>query len=91
MNTALHLDRPIEREVTPHQTLDARSLSEHLRHELVCEALENLPSGATFRYIVGQYPIVLMEELLQRYGSRRLKYRFVESDGDHVVIDITLH
>ncbi|MBK7791774.1 MAG: DUF2249 domain-containing protein [Betaproteobacteria bacterium] len=73
----------------PAQTLDARSLSEHLRHELVCEALEQLPSGATFRYIGGQYPIVLMEEILLRYGAR-LTYRFVESDADHVVIDLTL-
>jgi uncharacterized protein (DUF2249 family) len=76
--------------MAPLQTLDARSLSEHLRHELVCEALEKLPSGATFRYIGGQYPIVLMEEVLQRYGSR-LTYRFVESDADHVVIDLTLY
>ena len=73
----------------PVQTLDARSISEHLRHDLVCEALEKLPSGGTFRYIGGTHPIVLMEELLQRYGPR-LAYRFVECDGDHVVIDFTL-
>ena len=73
----------------PLQTLDARSLSEHLRHDLVCEALEKLPSGGTFRYIGGAHPIVLMEELLQRYGSR-IGYRFVESDADHDVIDFTL-
>ena len=73
----------------PHSTLDARSISEHLRHELVCEALEKLPSGGTFRYIGGTHPIVLMEELLQRYGPR-LAYRFVDSDADHVVIDFTL-
>ena len=74
---------------TPFATLDARSISEHLRHDLVCEALAKLPSGGTFRYIGGTHPIVLMEELLQRYGPR-LAYRFVDSDADHVVIDFTL-
>ena len=50
---------------------------------------KSCPSGGTFRYIGGEYPIVLMEELLERYGIA-LGYRFVESDADHVVIDLTL-
>lgn len=74
---------------TPLRTFDARCLSGRVRHQVVCEAMEDLPSGGTFRYIGSEYPIVLMEELADRYGNR-LTHRFVDSDADHVVIDLTL-
>lgn len=77
------------RTTTPLHTFDARCLSARMRHEVVCEAMESLPSGGTFRYIGSEYPIVLMEELADRYGSR-LSHQFVASDADHVVIDLTL-
>jgi uncharacterized protein (DUF2249 family) len=78
-----------ERTTAPLQTFDARCISGRMRHEVVCEAMENLPSGGTFRYIGSEYPIVLMEELIERYGSR-LAHKVVESDADHVVMDLTL-
>jgi uncharacterized protein (DUF2249 family) len=77
------------RTTAPLQTFDARCLSGRVRHEVVCEAMENLPSGGTFRYIGSEYPIVLMEELADRYGSR-LAHKVVDSDADHVVMDLTL-
>ena len=78
-----------DRSAPPLQTFDARCISGRMRHEVVCEAMEALPSGGTFRYIGSEYPIVLMEELAERYGSR-LAHKFVDSDADHVVIDLTL-
>jgi uncharacterized protein (DUF2249 family) len=78
-----------DRTATPLRTFDARCISGRMRHDVVCEAMEDLPSGGTFRYIGSEYPIVLMEELADRYGDR-LTHRFVASDADHVVIDLTL-
>jgi hypothetical protein len=33
----------------PYRVFDARSISRRMRHEIVYEALEQLPPGATFR------------------------------------------
>ena len=73
----------------PFRVFDARSVSRRLRHEVVYEALDELPAGATFRYIGAYYPIGLMEQLVHRYG-RRLTHRFVEVGTDRVVIDLAL-
>jgi uncharacterized protein (DUF2249 family) len=78
-----------ERATAPLRTFDARCISGRMRHEVVYEAMEALPSGGTFRYIGSEYPIVLMEELVERYGNR-LAHKVVDSDADHVVMDLTL-
>jgi uncharacterized protein (DUF2249 family) len=71
------------------RVFDARSVSRRSRHEIVYDALEQLPEGGTLRYIGLHYPIGLMEQLVHRYG-RRLTHRFVEIGVDRVVIDLTL-
>jgi uncharacterized protein (DUF2249 family) len=75
--------------IEPHRVFDARSVSRRLRHEIVYDALDKLPPGATFRYIGAYYPIGLMEQLVHRFGAR-LKRRFVEVGAERVVIDLTL-
>ncbi len=73
----------------PLRVFDARSVSRRLRHEIVYEALDKLPPGATFRYVGTYYPIGLMEQLVHRYEGR-LTHRFVDVGADRVVIDLAL-
>jgi len=73
----------------PFRVFDARSVSRRMRHEVVYDALDKLPPGATFRYIGAYYPIGLMEQLAHRYEGR-LTHRFVEVGADRVVIDLML-
>jgi uncharacterized protein (DUF2249 family) len=81
---------PAVRDATePYRVFDARSVSRRLRHQLVYEALDALPAGATFRYVGVYYPIGLMEQLVHRYGSR-LTHRLVEASAERVVIDLTI-
>ena len=81
--------KPAATEAQPLRVFDARSVSRRLRHQVVYEALDKLPSGATFRYVGTYYPIGLMEQLVHRYEGR-LTHRFVEVGADRVVIDLTL-
>ena len=73
----------------PFRVFDARSVSRRLRHQVVYDALDTLPPGATFRYVGTYYPIGLMEQLVHRYEGR-LTHRFVEVSAERVVIDLTL-
>jgi uncharacterized protein (DUF2249 family) len=73
----------------PSRVFDARSVSRRLRHQIVYEALDSMPRGATLRYIGAYYPIGLMEQLVHRYEGR-LTHRFVEIGSDRVVIDLSL-
>jgi uncharacterized protein (DUF2249 family) len=79
---------------TPHaaepvRVFDARSISRRLRHQLVYDALEQLPPHATLRYVGTYYPIGLMEQLIHRYAGR-LTYQLREVSGERVVIDLAL-
>ena len=83
------IDRPARDATAPFRVFDARSVSRRLRHQIVYDALDTMPPGASLRYIGAYYPIGLMEQLVHRYEGR-LTHRFVEVGAERVVIDLAL-
>jgi uncharacterized protein (DUF2249 family) len=79
---------PVQSEATPVYSFDARGVAKRLRQPAVLAALDALRAGETMRLTSEQDPATLLEKTGERY-AKQIAIRYVERDGDRVVIDFT--
>ena len=68
---------------------DARGVAKRFRHAAIFGALESLEDGEVMRFVNDHDPLLLLNQIQQRYG-KQVGINYVEREPGNIVIDFTI-